>query len=39
MFLNYSLIHYQYGKQPTYGAMAERMIPGIPSTSVIPVYI
>ena len=26
-----SLVHYQYGRKPTYEALADRMIPGVPS--------
>lgn len=28
-----SLVHYQYGRKPTYEALAERMLPGVPSMS------
>lgn len=30
-----SLIHYQYGRRPTMGAIVERIVPGVPSMSVL----
>ncbi|EMD41082.1 hypothetical protein CERSUDRAFT_111655 [Gelatoporia subvermispora B] len=32
------LVHYQYGRKPTYEALAERMLPGVPIISVLVFY-
>lgn len=32
------LVHYQYGRKPTYEALAERMLPGVPIISIFVFY-
>ena len=31
VYVHDSLVHWQYGKRPTYQVLADRMIPGVPS--------
>jgi hypothetical protein len=31
----HSLVHYQYGRKPTYEAITDRMIPGVPSEYIL----
>lgn len=33
-----SLIHYQYGKRPSFQALVDRMAPGVPSMYFAPFY-
>ncbi|THH17942.1 hypothetical protein EW146_g2944 [Bondarzewia mesenterica] len=38
LLLMYILIHFQYGQQPQYGVIAERMISGVPILSIFIFY-